>query len=212
MKRLALLVLLAFCVVLTNADCDPYRESFESCSRDDRCRFHMYIDANPDDMDSYSEVVNYHPTAKKYIGATFCSEDGTELAKRLWIESTYQSHGMCDDPNEIYVRDIGCICRQGRRCNVKSALDHVLGINRHDTFILVLALGFVGSFAYLLTRTQTNTTIIESLQKEKRDADKAAALRSELSTRSSGPMDGQKSVASSSSNFVFFPKEVDRRR
>jgi len=118
-RLFSITVLLLLATSLVAGDCDPYRESYKMCSQNDRCRFHMYIDAHPDDMDSYREVVDYHPTAKHFIDAAFCSDGGTPLARQIWIETTYQSHHMCSDPNEIYVRDIGCLCRQGRRCNVK---------------------------------------------------------------------------------------------
>ena len=138
------------------------------CAQDDKCRFHMYIDAHPDDMDSYREVVNHHPTARRFIDPTFCSERGTDLLKQMWIENTYQTHHICDDPNEIFVRDIGCICRPGRRCNVKNVLDHVLGINRHDLFILAIAIAFVGSVGYVVTKFKTITTAIGEFLKEKK--------------------------------------------
>lgn len=184
MSRVLFLFSLLAVTLVAASDCDPYRESYTLCSQNDRCRFHMYIDAHPDDMDSYREVVDYHPTAKHFIGAAFCSDEGTPLARQIWIENTYQAHHMCGDPNEIYVRDIGCVCRQGRHCNVKNVLDHVLGINRHDLFILVIGLTFVGALFYILNRVKAITAAIDGLQASKRQESASSAETQVSQTRS----------------------------
>lgn len=172
--RIILLCVLALFVAVARCSnaCDPYIESHRYCTQDPKCRFHMYIDIHPDDMDSYREVVNYHPTARKHMEHIFCQpEDEThgeylDLSRQMWIESTYETHGICKDVNEFYVRDIGCMCRHGKQCNPKNAANTVLGIDRHDLFIVLIAASLVGLTIYVVRALRPLTGAIDKANRK----------------------------------------------
>lgn len=168
------------CYSAAAQECNVIQKAYELCSSDERCVYTMGIDEQAENSlltfrylyeqliyiyDIESSVQYYFCTEPSQAAAAAAVEEEMRRHMNKVLLAIMRDYHYCEDHNQYFDRDQGCVCRRGKLC--AQAYDHTFYVGRSRYLAwaivgLVVILGASLFYRLFVQRQQLRELVVAS--------------------------------------------------